>query len=509
MVQLGLETVLSGAPSAVSKTKVVCTLGPKSRSVEVLEELLRAGMAVARFNFSHGSYEYHQETLDTLRIAMRNTRIMCAVMLDTKGPEIRTGFLKNPDQPVKLTAGKEITITTDYEFKGDDDTIAMSYKKLPVDVKPGSQILCADGSIVLEVLSTDPKAGTVRCKCTNNASLGERKNVNLPGVVVDLPTLTKKDEEDLVQWGLPNDIDFIAASFVRKGSDITNIRKVLGPRGRQIKIISKVENQEGIQNFDDILEESDAIMVARGDLGMEIPTEKIFLAQKMMIQKCNQAGKPVITATQMLESMVKNPRPTRAEATDVANAVLDGSDCVMLSGETAAGNFPVQAVQVMTKICAESERSLDYYGLFKQIMKRAPVPMSPLESLASSAVRTAHKVHASLIVVLTRGGSTARLVAKYRPNIPVLTVAVPVLTTDSLTWTCSGEAPARQCLITRGLLPLLAEGSARATDTDTTDEILQASIEHAKQMRYCARGDCIVALHRIGNASVIKIVDIK
>ncbi|KAK9835247.1 hypothetical protein WJX81_008602 [Elliptochloris bilobata] len=509
MVQLGLDAVLTGTPAAIAKTKIVCTLGPKSRSVPVLEELLRAGMSVARFNFSHGSHEYHQETLDTLRKAMRNTRIMCAVMLDTKGPEIRTGFLENPDQPIKLTSGKEISITTDYDVKGNDKLIAMSYKKLAEDVKPGSQILCADGSIVLEVLSTNPKAGTVHCKCLNNATLGERKNVNLPGVVVDLPTLTSKDEDDLVKWGLPNDIDFIAASFVRKGSDLDYIRKVLGPKGRQIKIISKVENQEGLQNFDEILDKSDAIMVARGDLGMEIPTEKIFLAQKMMIQQCNMAGKPVITATQMLESMIKSPRPTRAEATDVANAVLDGTDCVMLSGETAAGSFPVQAVQVMNKICRESEASLDYYSLFKAIMKRAVVPMSPLESLASSAVRTAHKVHASLIIVLTRGGSTARLVAKYRPAIPVLTVAVPVLTTDSLTWTCSGEQPARQCLVTRGLLPLLAQGSARATDSDTTDEILLAAIDLAKKMHYSAIGDSIVALHRIGNASVIKIVDVK
>ncbi|CAK0764540.1 hypothetical protein CVIRNUC_003168 [Coccomyxa viridis] len=508
MVQLGLDAILSGAPSGMAKTKIVCTLGPKSRSVEILEDLLRAGMSVARFNFSHGSHDYHQETLDTLRQAMRNTRILCAVMLDTKGPEIRTGFLKD-GEPIKLTTGKEITITTDYEAKGDENTIAMSYKKLPVDMKPGSQILCADGSIVMEVISADPKAGTVRAKCMNNATLGERKNVNLPGVVVDLPTLTKKDEDDLVNWGVPNDIDFIAASFVRKGQDLDNIRKVLGPKGRSIKIISKVENQEGLQNFKEILEKSDAIMVARGDLGMEIPTEKIFLAQKMMIQACNMVGKPVITATQMLESMIKNPRPTRAEATDVANAVLDGTDCVMLSGETAAGSFPVQAVQVMQKICRESEASLDYYSLFKAIMKRVPVPMTPLESLASSAVRTAHKVKASLIVVLTRGGSTARLVAKYKPSIPVLTVAVPVLTTDSLTWTCSGEQPARQCLITRGLLPLLAEGSARATDTDTTDEIIAAAMTVAKQLKYCQRGDSVVAVHRIGHSAVIKISEVK
>lgn len=508
MVHLGLDAVLAGTPSNICKTKVVCTLGPKSRSVEVLEELLRAGMSVARFNFSHGSHEYHQETLDNLRKAMANTKIMCAVMLDTKGPEIRTGMLKDA-KPVQLTTGKEVTITTDYSTLGDENTIAMSYKKLAQDVKPGSQILCADGSIVLEVTSCDVAAGTVRARCLNTAVLGERKNVNLPGVIVDLPVLEGKDIDDIVNWGVPNDIDFIAASFVRKGGDLDRIREVCGERGKFIKIISKVENQEGIQNFDDILAKTDSVMVARGDLGMEIPTEKIFLAQKMMIQKCNYAGKPVITATQMLESMIKNPRPTRAEATDVANAVLDGTDCVMLSGETAAGSFPVEAVKVMTKICREAEASLDYYAMFKNILKQAPMPMTPLESLASSAVRTAHKVHASLIVVLTRGGSTARLVAKYRPLVPVLTVAVPVLTTDSLTWTCSGEAPARQCLVTRGLIPLLAEGSARATDTDTTDEILAAAVEHAKKMRYIAKGDSIVALHRIGNASVIKIVDIK
>jgi pyruvate kinase len=508
MVHLGLDAVLAGNPANICKTKVVCTTGPKARTVAVLEELLRAGMSIARFNFSHGSHEYHQETLDNLRIACGNTKLMCAVMLDTKGPEIRTGTLVG-GKPIQLTSGMEITITTDYASTGHATQIAMSYQRLARDVKAGSQILCADGSIVLEVLSTNPEAGTVQARCMNTAVLGERKNVNLPGVVVDLPTLTEKDVDDILNWAIPNDVDFIAASFVRKGLDLDTIREVLGEKGKFIKIISKVENQEGITNFDVILEKTDAVMVARGDLGMEIPTEKIFLAQKMMIQKCNYAGKPVITATQMLESMIKNPRPTRAEATDVANAVLDGTDCVMLSGETAAGSFPVEAVLVMTKICREAEASLDYYAMFKNILKQAPMPMSPLESLASSAVRTAHKVHASLVVVLTRGGSTARLVAKYRPLVPVLTVAVPVLTTDSLTWTCSGEAPARQCLITRGLLPVLAEGSARATDTDTTDEILAAAIEHAKRLGYCRKGDSIVALHRIGNASVIKIVDIK
>jgi pyruvate kinase len=505
---VGVDAILSHQPQRSNKTKIVCTLGPAAREVPILCEMLRAGMNVARFNFSHGSHDYHQETLDNLRQAMVETGIMAAVMLDTKGPEIRTGFLEGGN-PVHLEVGQEVTITTDYEKKGNKNMIAMSYKKLAEDVKKGSVILVADGSISLEVLSTDPKAGTVQAKCLNTATLGERKNVNLPGVIVDLPTLTEKDIEDLTNWGVPNEIDLVAASFVRKGSDLDYIRSILGPKGRYIKIISKVENHEGVSNFDDILEKSDAIMVARGDLGMEIPTEKIFLAQKLMIQKCNLAGKPVVTATQMLESMTKSPRPTRAEATDVANAVLDGTDCVMLSGETAAGAYPIQAVQVMSKICREAEASIDYHSLFKAIMKRTPLPMTPLESLASSAVRTAHKVQASLIVVLTRGGATARLVAKYRPTVPILTVVVPVLTTDNLTWQCSSEAPARQCLMSRGLSPILAEGSARASDTDTTDEILHAALKHAKEMNYCNVGDTVVALHRIGNASVIKLVDIK
>lgn len=492
----------------VPKTKIVCTLGPASRSVPMIEKLLRAGMNVARFNFSHGSHEYHQETLDNLRIAMQNTQILCAVMLDTKGPEIRTGFLKD-GKPVQLKEGQEITISTDYDLKGDGNTITMSYKKLPVDLKPGNVILCADGTISLSVLSCDPNAGTVRCRCQNTSMLGERKNVNLPGVVVDLPTLTEKDKEDILQWGVPNNIDIIALSFVRKGSDLVNVRQVLGPFAKRIKLMSKVENQEGVINFDEILKETDAFMVARGDLGMEIPVEKIFLAQKMMIYKCNLAGKPVVTATQMLESMIKSPRPTRAEATDVANAVLDGTDCVMLSGESAAGAYPEIAVKVMSKICIEAESSLDYNTIFKEMVRSAPLPMSPLESLASTAVRTANKSHATLIVVLTRGGTTAKLVAKYRPSVPILSVIVPVLTTDSFDWMVSDESPARHSLMYRGLIPLLAEGSAKATDAESTEEILEAALRAGVEKGLCRKGDAVVALHRIGMASVIKICIVK
>ncbi|WOL14728.1 hypothetical protein Cni_G23509 [Canna indica] len=487
------------------KTKIVCTLGPASRSVEMIERLLRAGMNVARFNFSHGSHAYHQETLDNLRAAMENTGILCAVMLDTKGPEIRTGFLKD-GKPIHLKKGQEITITTDYSIKGDDKMISMSYRKLAEDLKPGSVILCADGTITLTVLSCDKESQLVSCRCENSSMLGERKNVNLPGVIVDLPTLTEKDKEDILKWGIPNKIDMIALSFVRKGSDLVEVRKVLGEHAKSIMLMSKVENQEGVANFDDILAHSDAFMVARGDLGMEIPIEKIFYAQKVMIFKCNIQGKPVVTATQMLESMIKSPRPTRAEATDVANAVLDGTDCVMLSGETAAGAYPELAVQTMAKICLEAESYLDYGSVFKGIMAAAPVPMSPLESLASSAVRTANSAKASLILVLTRGGSTAKLVAKYRPAMPILSVVVPELKTDSFDWHCSDEAPARHSLIFRGLIPLLSCGTAKASDNEATDESIDFAIQHAKATGLCKPGESVVVLHRIGVASVIKIL---
>ncbi|KAJ4753767.1 Pyruvate kinase [Rhynchospora pubera] len=496
-----------GAMALRPKTKIVCTLGPASRSVPMVEKLLRAGMNVARFNFSHGSHEYHQETLDNLRQAMENTGILCAVMLDTKGPEIRTGFLKD-GKPIKLTEGNEITISTDYSIKGDESTISMSYKKLAEDVKPGMVILCSDGTISLKVLSCDIENGLVRCRCENSSMLGERKNVNLPGVVVDLPTLTEKDKVDILEWGVPNKIDMIALSFVRKGSDLVEVRNVLGEHAKNIKLMSKVENQEGVANFDDILANSDAFMVARGDLGMEIPIEKIFYAQKVMIFKCNVAGKPVVTATQMLESMIKSPRPTRAEATDVANAVLDGTDCVMLSGETAAGAYPELAVQTMAKICIKAESTVDYNNVFKTLTKATSLPWSPMESLASSAVRAAYTSKAALIMVLTRGGTTARLVAKYRPSMPILSVIVPELRTVNFDWTCSDEAPARHSLIIRGVIPLLSAATLKASDTESTEEVLSYAMMSAKNMGLCNAGDSIVALHRVGTASVIKILTV-
>merc|ERR1719229_1308679 len=310
----------------------------------MLVQLFDAGLNICRLNFSHGDHQAHGATVKRIREAAKQRPDKpVAILLDTKGPEIRTGFFREDvGGKIDLVQGQDLKLVIDYSFKGDSTCFALSYDKLCTSVKPGNIILCADGSLSLKVKSVG--LDHVMTEVLNSVKLGERKNCNLPGVKVDLPVLQDKDINDLVNFAIPHSVDFIAASFVQSAEDVQLIRKTLGPRGRNIKIISKIENEEGLKNIDAIIDESDGIMVARGDLGMEIPPEKVFLAQKMMIAKCNLKGKPVITATQMLESMVKAPRPTRAEASDVANAVLDGTDCVMLSGETAAGDFPINAV---------------------------------------------------------------------------------------------------------------------------------------------------------------------
>jgi pyruvate kinase len=489
-----LASIMSDNNSAQRKTKIFCTLGPACWSQEMLGKLIDAGMNVARFNFSHGDHATHAETLSRLRGALASRpHKNVAIMLDTKGPEIRTGFLANKD---KITIQKDalIELTTDYEFLGDETKIACSYPELPQSVKVGGPILVADGSLVLTVVEV--KETSVVARAMNSATLGERKNMNLPGAKVLLPTLTDKDEDDLINWGLVQGIDYIAASFVRTAQDIINIRKVLGPRGRAIKIIAKIESHEGLENFDEILEQTDGIMVARGDLGMEIPPEKVFLAQKMMIRKANIAGKPVVTATQMLESMIKAPRPTRAECTDVANAVLDGTDAVMLSGETANGDYPIQAVEVMAATCLQAEGAINYDELYQALRNSVldnAGAMSTQEAIASSAVKTAIDINAKMIVVLTESGNTARLVSKYRPQQPVL-----VLTAQDTT--------ARQ-----------AEGFYKGAVSRCmgsmigTDSILFRATDLGKQYGWIKKGDTVVALHgmreaRSGSTNMLKVL---
>jgi len=336
--KIKFASIFDPANTERRKTKIICTLGPACWDVECLVKMLDAGMNVARLNFSHGDHKSHGDSVANLREALKQRpEKVCAIMLDTKGPEIRTGLLA--EGKVTFVNGQTLEITTDYEFKGNSDKIACSYEGLPTTVAVGSTIFIADGSLTCTV--TEILEDGVKARVENNCTLGEKKNMNLPGAAVDIPVLTEKDEDDLIDFGLKHGVDMIAASFVQSAADIETIRDVLGPRGAHIKIIAKIENQEGLNNYDDILEATDGIMVARGDLGMEIPPEKVFIAQKWMIEKANLAAKPVITATQMLESMISAPRPTRAEASDVANAVLDGSDCVMLSGESANGAYPL------------------------------------------------------------------------------------------------------------------------------------------------------------------------
>uniref|UniRef100_A0A7S2HAX6 Pyruvate kinase n=1 Tax=Haptolina brevifila TaxID=156173 RepID=A0A7S2HAX6_9EUKA len=407
-------------------------MGPACWDVPTLTSLIDAGMNTARMNFSHGDHKGHGECLARVReaAALRPDRNI-GILLDTKGPEIRTGFFKPEcNGKIHLKAGGTLELVTDYSFKGDESTLACTYEKLPTSVSPGSTILIADGSLVLKV--KECKSKSVVCEIMNTQSIGERKNMNLPNVKVDLPVLQAKDIDDLKNFAVPQKVDFIAASFVQSADDLRFIRKTLGEAGKNIKIISKIENQEGLDKFDEILAETDGVMVARGDLGMEIPPEKVFREQKMMITKCRNAGKPCIVATQMLESMISNPRPTRAECSDVANAVLDGADCVMLSGETANGSFPQGAVEIMARTCIEAESMIamndpsGYDEIFK-LMKFAKAGghvLSQIESAASSAVKTACDIGAKAIIVLSESGETARLLSKFHPTATILSVCL-------------------------------------------------------------------------------------
>ncbi|KAL4468602.1 hypothetical protein ABPG74_005105 [Tetrahymena malaccensis] len=417
-----LDGILSHTDYSKRKTKIVCTIGPSCWDHDNLVQLLENGMNVARLNFSHGDHAGHGETARKLKEAFKARKnIQCALMLDTKGPEIRTGLVKDQTKKlINLVAGQELEITTDYSVLGDEKVLACSYKSLPTSVKVGGQVLIADGTLVCIV--KEIKKESVIVTVQNTCSIGEKKNMNLPGAIIDLPTVTEKDEDDIVNFGLKHGIDCIALSFTRKAEDIEYVRDILGPQGEHIKIIAKIENQEGLHNYEQILEAADGIMVARGDLGMEIPPQKVFVAQKWMIRKALEKGKPIITATQMMESMIKNPRPTRAEASDVANAVLDGTDAVMLSGETANGSFPIQAVQTMAYICSEAELCYDNRQTFWQRTNNKK-KVSSIESMAISAVQMSFEIECPVIIVFTTNGDMARYVSKYRPSAQIFVVS--------------------------------------------------------------------------------------
>ena len=476
---------MNQVPDILKKTKIVCTIGPSSESPEILEELINSGMNVARLNFSHGTHEEHLAKIKSIRKVRRKLNVPVAIMLDTKGPEIRTGNF-NVDE-VYLKPDDVFTLTT-RDVEGTEDIVSVSYEGLPNDVEPGSIIYIDDGLVQLEV--TEIVDGTdVICKALNNGILSNHKGVNLPGSKTNLPAITPKDIED-IKFGIENDIDLIAASFVRKKEDVYEIRRILEDNGGEhIKIISKIESQEGVDNIEEIIEASDGIMVARGDLGVEIRTELIPIVQKEIIRKVNRAAKPVITATQMLDSMIRNPRPTRAETTDVANAIIDGTDCVMLSGETAGGKYPVEAVRTMRDICITTELSDD----FKENIYQTNISSSftTTNAIAKNTCDLAETLDAKAIISCTASGNTSRVISKFKPK------------TNSIAATTT-ERVARQLSVVWGVYPIVIQ------EAQETDELIDRAIFGAINEGFVSEGDLTVVTAGIplgisGNSNLIKV----
>lgn len=449
------------------KTKIICTVGPASENEEILSKLIEAGMNASRHNFSHGDHEEHGGRINLVKKLREKYNKPIAIILDTKGPEIRTG--KFEGGTVELKEGTDFTVVCGEDILGNSTICSVSYKDLYKDVKIGDSILIADGIAGLEVKAIE--GNKIYCKVKNSSTLGNNKNVNVPGVVTTLPAVTEKDIDDL-KFGVEMGIDIVAASFIRKAADVLHMRKVLQENGGgDILIFSKIENHEGVDNIDEIIKFSDGIMVARGDLGVEIPTEEVPIVQKMIIEKCNMAGKPVITATQMLDSMIKNPRPTRAEASDVANAIFDGTDAIMLSGETANGKYPVETVITMSKIAERAERSLNYEEKLKK-RRRNHVPNVP-NSISLATCNTAMDLNASAIITATQSGHTAKIVSNYRPECPIIAVT-------------PYEKVARKLALNWGVFPIVAE------KMESTDELIDKSVDIARETGYVRNGDLVV-----------------
>ncbi|KAJ1974760.1 Pyruvate kinase [Dimargaris xerosporica] len=492
-------------PSETRKSSIICTIGPKTNDVEVMNKLRTAGMNIVRMNFSHGSYEYHGSVIANARKAQElQPGRPVAIALDTKGPEIRTGLMKGGED-VPFQTGHEMIFSMDeaYAESGTADVIYVDYKNLPKVIKPSKIIYVDDGIMSFEVLEV--LDNSVKVRALNNGKLSSRKGVNLPQTNVDLPALSEKDKNDL-RFGVEQGVDMIFASFIRSGQDVRDIRAVLGEQGRHIKVISKIENHQGVMNFDDILKETDGIMVARGDLGIEIPPEAVFVAQKMMIAKCNLAGKPVICATQMLESMTTNPRPTRAEVSDVANAILDGADCVMLSGETAKGSYPEEAVQMMSHVVAMAEATICYPPLFNEVRTLTSRPTGNTEATAISAVSASMDQNAAAIIVLTTSGESARLVAKYRPQVPIITIT-------------RSDSVGRQIHLYRGCYPFKYSKPRLTTDDpqrqltiwqEDVDCRIRWGIERAIEQGLLKQGDVVIAVQGwkggLGNTNTMRIL---
>ncbi len=443
-------------------TKIVATIGPASDPLEMLTALLNAGVDVARLNFSHGSHEEHRQRVANIRAAAEETGKNLALMLDTKGPEIRTGTMA---APLLVNRGDRVVLTS-AETMGSDRRVPVNYKGLKNNLAPGERILIDDGTVELKVEAIEGEM--ILCRAENHGEIGGKKGVNIPGREVDLPAVTDKDKEDLA-FAIREDMDYIAASFVRNAGHVLEIRRILEEAGSDIKIIAKIESQAGVDNLDSILQVADGIMVARGDLGVEIPMEQVPMVQKHIIESCNEYGKPVITATQMLDSMIRNPRPTRAEATDVANAILDGSDCVMLSGETAAGKYPLEAVKAMADIIGYTESQADF-GKFRRD-RRGPITIT--DAICRSASVMVRDLRGRAIIVPTTSGYTARMMARFRPEAPIIAV--------------SPDAK-----VIRGLTLVWGVHSLWQPPLDGTDETIDGAMEKARLAGYIQGGDLVI-----------------
>jgi len=471
---------------------IVCTIGPVSRAPETLLEMMENGMNVARMNFSHGTHEYHKQTIANCRTAetmykeKHGIDPCLAIALDTKGPEIRTGLLEGDDgrKELELKAGNTIKIVTDDAFKEKctDQILWVDYKNIAGVLEVGKRLFIDDG--LISVKATEIGDNYVIGLIENGGNLGSRKGCNLPATDTDLPAVSEKDKQDLL-FGVEQDVDYVFASFIRNASGVQEVKNVLGEAGKQIWVIPKIENQEGVKNIDEIIEASEGIMVARGDMGIEIPTEKVFIAQKQMIAKCNKAGKPIIVATMMLESMVKKPRPTRAEASDVANAIMDGADCVMLSGETAKGDFPVAAVRTMAAISREAESCFWNENAFMDMLKSERHTMSGAYDITStsavSAVLASYKIQAAAIVILTTSGKSALELSKYKPMCPIITIT-------------RFPRVARQLQMCQGVIPLLYKQERDSEWMKDVENRIAFATDFGKQRKFIKSGDPVVCV---------------
>lgn len=450
------------------RTKIICTLGPSSDTVERLVQLINAGMNVARFNFSHGDHAEHHQKVVNLRKAMEITGKTVGILLDTKGPEIRTHDMATPE--VLLEAGKSVDISTT-EVAGTAEKFSITYAELIDDISVGSRILIDDGLVELVVTGIDKEKGLIHNKIMNTGVLKSKKGIIVPNVSINLPGMTDKDADDIV-FGIGEGIDFIAASFVRHASDVLAIRRLCEENGaHDIHIFPKIESQEAVDNIDEILRAADGLMVARGDLGVEIPPEDVPLVQKRLIKMCNKAGKTVITATQMLDSMIRNPRCTRAEASDVANAIFDGTDAIMLSGETASGKWPVEAVTTMNNIATKTETALDYPNILRHLSKSSDTTIT--DAIGQAVAHTALSLDVGAIITSTVSGHTARVISHYRPKAPIVAVT-------------NSERVAHKMCIAWGVTPVLSELAK------TTDEMFDIAIDGALKSGIVKKGELVV-----------------